>query len=177
MRCLRLTIDDGPYEFRTHQILDILSDHDVKATFFLIGKQVDKWSGVLECIHDEGHLIGNHSYTHSSLRGLTEWQIRHEVQRTAQSLKYLNTFGLFRPPYGEHDQRTDDILESMGYSIVMWDVLIERFINADSCPTDPVIVLGHQDLWMIDNLDDFIRGAKKKGCRFILDNQPQHLFL
>lgn len=59
-----LTFDDGPSENVTNEILDILSEYDIKATFFVVGTMVEKYPHILERIYDEGHTIGNHSYSH-----------------------------------------------------------------------------------------------------------------
>ncbi len=59
-----LTFDDGPSEFATNEILDILNEYNIKATFFVLGSMVEKYPDVLKRIHDEGHAIGNHSYSH-----------------------------------------------------------------------------------------------------------------
>ena len=66
-KSIALTFDDGPHPENTPRILDILKDKGVKATFFVIGKNAEKYPDLLRRIDAEGHIVGNHSYSHNQL--------------------------------------------------------------------------------------------------------------
>ncbi len=102
-----LTFDDGPRDPDTAQILDVLRDHGVVATFFLIGENVARHPGLARRIVREGHAIGNHSFTHRSLPTLADAQIRAEIERAAEAIRRATGLRpwLLRPPYGTMDSR------------------------------------------------------------------------
>ncbi|MGH9430216.1 MAG: polysaccharide deacetylase family protein [Terriglobia bacterium] len=97
-----LTFDDGPTPPDTDRILDILHAARVTATFFVNGKQVDRFPETLRRIQAEGHTIGNHTYSHPFLYFKTRARIADEIDRTQESIKKVTGEGpkLFRPPYG-----------------------------------------------------------------------------
>jgi cellulose synthase/poly-beta-1,6-N-acetylglucosamine synthase-like glycosyltransferase/spore germination protein YaaH/peptidoglycan/xylan/chitin deacetylase (PgdA/CDA1 family) len=100
-KLIALTIDDGPAKPYTAQILDELQKLDVKATFFLIGENAERYPSLVRRIWREGHEIGNHSFTHPNIGAVTEGQARLELnatQRVFQSILGRSTL-LFRPPY------------------------------------------------------------------------------
>jgi peptidoglycan/xylan/chitin deacetylase (PgdA/CDA1 family) len=101
---IALTFDDGPDPRSTPRILAILREHHVKATFFVVGRQVEEHPGVLRQIVDAGHTIGNHSYDHADMSRLSAGQIRLELQRTQKAvddaLGYHYRMAVMRPPYG-----------------------------------------------------------------------------
>jgi peptidoglycan/xylan/chitin deacetylase (PgdA/CDA1 family) len=98
-----LTFDDGPLPGATDRILDVLFKSNVKATFFVLGQPADRHPQLLRRIHDEGHIVGNHSYDHPGLgflRGVEFW--RRQMARTDEAIE--REIGvvprLFRPPLG-----------------------------------------------------------------------------
>jgi len=100
-KLIALTIDDGPARPYTAEILDELQKLDVKATFFLIGENAERYPSLVRRIWREGHEIGNHSYTHPNIGAITDGQARLELnatQRVFQSILGRSTL-LFRPPY------------------------------------------------------------------------------
>jgi peptidoglycan/xylan/chitin deacetylase (PgdA/CDA1 family)/glycosyltransferase involved in cell wall biosynthesis len=122
-KVIALTFDDGPNEPYTSQILDILSAHGVKATFFVIGKNVEYYPDVAKRIVAEGHVLGNHSYTH---RPLTEFDVPDysELDR-AQNVIYETTGvrpRLFRPPYGRKTPWELEYVKKKGLITVTWSV-------------------------------------------------------
>jgi peptidoglycan/xylan/chitin deacetylase (PgdA/CDA1 family) len=102
---IALTFDDGPDPRSTPRILATLREHHVKATFFVVGRQVEEHPDILRRIVDEGHAIGNHSYDHADMSHLTPGQIRLELQRTQKAvdkaLGYHYRMDMMRPPYGD----------------------------------------------------------------------------
>lgn len=123
-RRLYLTFDDGPDGQFTPAILDILDFYHVLATFFCIGQQVAAFPTVLKRMFDSGHTIGNHTWDHPYLTRVTDAEVMGQLERTSQCIEaVIGTRPLlFRPPYGDVDNRISTEISRMGYRIVMWDV-------------------------------------------------------
>ncbi len=107
---IALTIDDGPAVPYTAEMLDILKQNNIKATFFLIGQNAERYPGLVRRIWAEGHEIGNHTYTHPNTGAIPERRARFELnatQRVFQSLLHRSTL-LFRPPYNADAEPTTE---------------------------------------------------------------------
>ncbi|MEC0226644.1 polysaccharide deacetylase family protein [Paenibacillus alba] len=119
-----ITFDDGPDGKYTPQVLDILKQNGVKATFFVVGSQVSKFPSVLKRIHEEGHAIGNHSWDHADLSKLSSVRIEQELNKTEDWI--MKTIGispsLVRAPYGAVSKPVKKAVEQSGRSLVSWDV-------------------------------------------------------
>ena len=102
---IALTFDDGPNPRTTPRILAALRRLNVKATFFVVGRQVEEHPRLLRRIVHEGHTIGNHSYDHADMTYLAPGQMRLELERTQkavdEALGYHYQMSVMRPPYGE----------------------------------------------------------------------------
>ena len=102
-----MTFDDGPHASNTPRLLDILRQRNIKATFYVIGKNVDNYPHLTRRIVAEGHEIGNHTYTHRNLKKLSDAQVLSEMARARISI--VNATGVqprtMRPPYGAIYQR------------------------------------------------------------------------
>ncbi len=118
-KVLYLTFDDGPTPEITPKVLDILTDFKAKATFFCIGKNVEKHPDIYLRIIEEGHTIGNHTYDH--VKGWLH-RTNQYVDNTQKAAKLIKS-SLFRPPYGRIKPSQTKALKSLGYTLVMWDVL------------------------------------------------------
>lgn len=97
-----LTFDDGPTEF-TPRFLDLLKEHQIKATFFCIGKQIEKYPETFQRIIDEGHTIGNHTFSHSNSTGfLSASSMLKEIESCDEVMKNIGNIktDLYRPPFG-----------------------------------------------------------------------------
>lgn len=102
-----LTFDDGPNPRFTPQILDILYEHQVPATFFLVGQQMEGQGWLVRKIAASGHEIGNHTNSHPDLTTLEEPQILEEIQKTQDKLREIlpdYTMNFLRPPYGRQNE-------------------------------------------------------------------------
>ena len=109
-KSIALTIDDGPAVPYTAQMLDELKQYNVKATFFLIGQNAERYPSLVRRIWDEGHEIGNHSFTHPNIGAVSPRQAQLELtatQRVFQSVLHRSTL-LFRPPYNADAEPTSD---------------------------------------------------------------------
>ena len=118
-----LTFDDGPTPEITTYVLDELKKHNAKATFFCIGKNVKKYHTIYERIKKEGHAIGNHTYNHLNASRVTKTSYIDNIQKAEKLIKS----NLFRPPYGRLKSSQARSIISMGYKIIMWDVLSADF--------------------------------------------------
>jgi peptidoglycan-N-acetylglucosamine deacetylase len=124
-RQVSLTFDDGPSAVTTPRLLDQLNDLGIKATFFVVGQNIATAQGfsIIRRIAEEGHQIGNHSYSHANLTQLDASQIEQEIKQTEDLIGLLdNGIKLFRPPFGFHNAVVDQAVESLGYKLVMWNV-------------------------------------------------------
>lgn len=120
-----ITFDDGPNPSFTPQILDILKEKGVKATFFVVGLHVKKYPEVARRIVAEGHDIGNHTYTHKDLVPSTRRMVLAQVHKTDQTIKRVTgvSTNLFRPPRGIYSNAVRRLLvEEEGYRFVLWSV-------------------------------------------------------
>ncbi|MEV8633382.1 polysaccharide deacetylase family protein [Streptosporangium sp. NPDC051023] len=122
VKCIALTFDDGPGKY-ANQLLDTLKKTKSKATFFLEGQYVKSRPAFAKRMAEEGHELGNHSYTHPHLRDADEDKIREELTRTQDIVKQATgkTPTLLRPPYGELDERVQAIAKEMQLPIVLWN--------------------------------------------------------
>ncbi|MBE6542326.1 MAG: polysaccharide deacetylase family protein [Ruminococcaceae bacterium] len=121
---IALTFDDGPHPRYTLEILDILAEYDVKATFFTIGQNVDLYSDVVKAEFDAGHEIGNHTYSHSNMKYLSEESIYNEIIDTESTI-YSNTSyktKLLRPPEGMYCDAVKKVADENDYKIVCWSI-------------------------------------------------------
>lgn len=136
-----LTFDDGPSYVITNKLLDVLSECDVKATFFVVGKEIKGKEKILRRIHDDGHSIGLHTYTHNFKRIYkTNDNFIHEMKKT--SIMIHNIIGVkptaIRFPGGSSGTLNADLLELLhknGFKVFDWNVNLEDGINAAAPPS------------------------------------------
>ncbi|NLY52279.1 MAG: polysaccharide deacetylase family protein [Firmicutes bacterium] len=121
---IALTFDDGPDPVYTPMILDILREKDVRATFFMIGKHVERYPDIVQRIVDEGHDIGNHTYSHRNLYGLDEKNTWHEIAKADEVISKVTGIKphLFRPPRGMYTNASIRFAHELGYTTVLWSV-------------------------------------------------------
>ena len=126
---IALTFDDGPHPVYTKKLLDGLRKRGVKATFFLIGENIEGNEELVKQMAEDGHLIGNHTWSHNArfpLRG--ERFVREEVERGAKAVgKAANLAGskrikLFRPPFGVTNPIIGRVVRSEGYCSIGWSI-------------------------------------------------------
>jgi peptidoglycan/xylan/chitin deacetylase (PgdA/CDA1 family) len=121
---IAITFDDGPSIF-TLEVLELLKKYNVKATFFCIGKNIEAHPEILKQIIADGHLVGNHSYSHSKFFDFYNAnKIREEIEKTDLLLeKYTSKkINFFRPPYGVTTPSIRRALEKTGHKVIGWNI-------------------------------------------------------
>ncbi len=122
---IALTFDDGPHPHYTEQILDLLDRYGVKATFFVIGENIEYYDkGIIARIIDSGHEIGNHTFSHTHVKQTGERSFCDDVRKCHKIMleRYGYEMKLFRPPEGAVDAKVQSIADELGYSIVLWSI-------------------------------------------------------
>lgn len=123
-KTIYLTFDDGPHPIATPFVLDLLKQHNIKATFFCIGKNVQRYPQIYQRILAEGHQTGNHTQDHRN-----GWQTSREdyLENIFTATQYIDA-SLFRPPYGRITKaQIKSVQQQFAYRIIMWDVLSGDF--------------------------------------------------
>lgn len=117
-----LSFDDGPDPYCTPQILDILKERNIKTTYSIVGMRIDENIALLKRIHDDGHLIMNHTMHHYDFTLLSEREIKQEVTAVDDKLEQILGFRstMVRPPYGKINMAVGEYLIELGYKIALW---------------------------------------------------------
>lgn len=179
-----LTFDDGPTPEITEWVLQLLAEHNIPATFFCIGNNIEKHPELFRKAIAAGHAIGNHTYNH--LKG---WKTTNDIYiRNAKAceeaiIKHsesrINT-RLFRPPYGKIKPYQSRLLRRQGYKIIMWDVIsmdFDQSVTPEQCIQNVLqntrqgsIIVFHDSEKAFKNLKhllpEAIKGLKARGFRF-----------
>ncbi len=176
---IALTFDDGPVPGATPKILEVLNKAGVRATFFVVGKMVEKYPSLLDQICKEGHEVGGDTYSHPDLTKLSREDIRKELDNTRILIKKAtgkDTY-LFRPPGGRYDNKVIVTTTLTGYRMILWTDYPEdygcsssRLIyeKAISKVEDEGIILLHNGLdATMEVLPEIISDLKKEGYTFV----------
>ncbi|MEU3275850.1 polysaccharide deacetylase family protein [Streptomyces antibioticus] len=123
-RTMVLTFDDGPDPRYTPKVLDTLAEYDVRAMFFVCGEMATDHKDLLARMADEGHVVGNHTWSHPLLTSLTRRQIRSEMTRTSEVIEdgYGEPPRWFRAPYGAWNRTTFRLGAELGMEPLAWTV-------------------------------------------------------
>ena len=143
---IALTFDDGPGEF-TQEMLDILAENGVRATFFVVGTHMEVWPELVTAVHDAGHEVGLHTWKHENLNEQTDYYVLYNlmdcqewVERlTGEQAKWL------RPPYGITGGSTYFATRKLGLRIVTWSVDSEDWLSQDPQKIYDRIMKGAKD--------------------------------
>jgi peptidoglycan/xylan/chitin deacetylase (PgdA/CDA1 family) len=178
-KVIGLTFDDGPDSKVTPIVLDVLKDHNIKAAFFCIGEKMAEDAELMKRISEEGHLIGNHTYTHHFFFDLFgKKKMSDEILRTESVIKNITgkENKLFRPPYGVINPPLAKVLKANDYKVVGWSLRSKDTVISDndklmkrlsSGLKEGDIVLFHDRLgYMTEVLEKFINLAKSRGYSF-----------
>lgn len=119
-----LTFDDGPIEI-TPEILNLLEKHHQKATFFCIGKQIEKYPETAKKLVEQGHTIANHTYSHTNKMGfLTKKEVFNEIASTQKIIQQITRQipNLFRPPFGVTNPNIAWACKENGVEVIGWNI-------------------------------------------------------
>ncbi|MFK3937853.1 polysaccharide deacetylase family protein [Alkalihalobacillus sp. NPDC078783] len=135
---IALTFDDGPDPRVTSDLLDVLKEEGVQATFFLLGARAKAYPDLVLRTHEEGHLIGNHGYWHNPIIQLSDQQARFEIEQTQQVIEQIIGVKttLHRPPFGLLNEQKVEVIKELGYSIILWSVDTEDW---KASPPDQIV--------------------------------------
>ena len=125
VKVVALTYDDGPSYPYTNQLLNILDRYQVKATFFEIGRSIEKHPEIVPMIVARGHELANHSYSHTDMMFKPREFLLSEIEKTDQLLQELGVKQdsiSFRPPFGRRSVVLSYLLSQMHKKLIMWDV-------------------------------------------------------
>ena len=133
-KAVYLTFDDGPIPEVTPKVLAILDRYHIKATFFMVGENIDKHPDIFAQVVQAGHAIGNHTYNHLKgwrtpfpqyMANVAQWE--NAVNRQSIVPRQSSNRQLFRPPYGKATLRQRIALHRLGYRLIYWDILTRDY--------------------------------------------------
>ena len=150
---IALSFDDGPTP-HTSRILDVLERYDARATFFVLPSRMMAHRDIVERAFDMGNEIANHSWSHARLTEISDAEVKNEIQRASAAIHSVtgHTLPMYRPPFGQTDDRVISISRELGYAIIKWtvDPLDWRYRDADiiynsiiNAVQDGSIILAH----------------------------------
>ena len=143
-KLLALTYDDGPNDPHTEYLLRVLAKHNVKATFFMIGRYVHARPQIARAVAEAGHDVGSHTYTHPNLALCSTAQIEAQISGCERAL--TDALGphspLFRPPFGGRRPAVLSIVRKLGLTPVMWNVTSYDW-NMEPAPIIERRIVGH----------------------------------
>lgn len=185
---MALTFDDGPNPKYTPQLLDVLKKYDVKATFFVVGENVQKYPEIIKRMSNEGHTIGIHSYEHISSWIMSPFRLKKQLEMTEKAITECTgeKVSFYRPPWGHFNLFT--LIVSKKYTKIMWSYIfgdwkVDKAKNGlldelRNSANEGVIFVLHDNgdtlgaekeapAYMIRNLELFLKESKEKNRRFI----------
>lgn len=188
-KVVALTFDDGPHPIYTEQILDILDEYDVKATFFVLGMLAETYPHVIERQWAEGHEIGNHTYSHIDAKKASREKLLEEYKKTQDIIYSITKHKpkIFRPPYGSFDNKVIEMIEKDNAVVVLWSAnqdskdwknpeVNEIVTNTLSHIENGDIILFHDYVYYdeshtVEALKEIIPELKNRGYEFVTLSQ------
>lgn len=183
---IAITFDDGPDKSVTPALLEVLNKHKVKASFFCIGRKIEGNEVVLKKIDSEGHVIGNHSYSHSNFFDFfTTQKMKREFEQSDKLVfdaigKQMN---FYRPPYGITTPAMKKAVKEKQYETIGWSVRSmdsmqkneQKLMNKLMAQLSPGAVFLFHDTWagVVPLIDKFLTEAKAQGYTVV---RPDELF-
>jgi peptidoglycan-N-acetylglucosamine deacetylase len=186
-REIALTFDDGPNDPHTFHMLEVLAKNEVAATFFMIGRYVQQRPEIAAAVARQGHVIGNHTFTHPNLIFRTSSQVRQEIEACERALSDAvekKHVSLFRPPWGARTPMVLRTIRKMGMTPVLWSVTgydwnasssgdIEREVRRQIRGGDVVLLHdgGHKHMgvdrsFTVHAVNEIIQRYKEEGYAF-----------
>ncbi len=178
-----LTFDDGPSPQGTPKILKTLKEYDAKATFFMLGNQVDYYPDLARKVVEEGHEIGNHTKSHPNLSKMSDVNIKKELDYTNEKIKEVTGVSpsLIRPPYGIYNDNVIKYAKENNQSIILWSVdsldwknrngsAIQKIVQNEITP-GAIVLLHDIHSTTADALPKLLKTLKQAGYQFITVSQ------
>ncbi len=180
-----LTFDDGPSKY-TREIVEILAEHGIEATFFFVGQHVSADKQAVRFAYDQGMSVGNHSWSHRCASTLDSEQLRREIRQTGKLIEQITGYRttLYRPPYGNITPALERNLRDDGMTTVMWNRdprdwkaatkhdILEYF---HAIPGSGGIYIMHETAQTVAALPYIIAHLEEQGLDFVsFDHNPRH---
>lgn len=117
-KAIAFTLDDGPHPLYTRQVLELFRKANARATFFMIGQEMDAFGDIAAEVHAAGHEIGNHTFSHPDLTKLTLEEARTELQQADERIRQVTgkPVSIFRPPYFADNDEVLSLAAEFGYT-------------------------------------------------------------
>jgi len=172
-KVLYLTFDDGPDVISTVPLLNILSKHNIKAIFFCSGKTASENPELVNRIKSEGHIVGNHGFSHLNGFFTSKRKYLTDIKKAAE----FTSDALFRPPYGRLKMNQYQSIKS-SFKIIMWDIMpydFDRSFGSERSlsilkrkirPGSIIVLHDNSESTLLEFLNTFIEFAFVSGYRF-----------
>jgi peptidoglycan/xylan/chitin deacetylase (PgdA/CDA1 family) len=178
-RRIALTFDDGPSLENTPRILDVLRGEGVYATFFVLGHRVDRMPELVRRIDADGHEVGNHTWSHPSMRSLWKSQIEDELDSTSDAIERAlgRRPAWVRPPFGRYAPSALELFEELDLDVVLWSVdsldweeedpeVIARTVVREASP-GAIVLLHDRTSVTVHALPAIIHGLRDRGFEIV----------
>lgn len=185
---IAMTFDDGPHATNTPRLLDMLRQRNIKATFFVVGRNVREYPQIVRRILAEGHELANHTWSHQALSGMSAERVHEELSKTHEAVREVAGYQmrLMRPPYGATNLRVkQQCYTEFGYPTILWNVdpldwkkpgasaVANRIISATHAGS---IILAHDiHASTIDAMPQTLDTLLAKGYQFVTVSQLMNL--
>ncbi|MEM9400087.1 MAG: polysaccharide deacetylase family protein [Verrucomicrobiota bacterium] len=179
-----LTFDDGPHPVNTQRLLDILQKENAKATFYMVGPNIQSYPSLAQRAVNEGHEIGNHTWNHANLTRMTDQQVIEDIDKTDDVINKVTGIypSTFRAPYGAmtRSQRLW-VYERYKRPTIFWTIdprdwaypdiqqMTQHIISRAS--SGDIILLHDIHATTVDAVPGIIKGLKEKGLKFVTVSQ------
>ncbi len=184
---LALTFDDGPHPGYTTRLLEILAQHKITATFFVVGEMAEKSPELIRAEQAAGMEIGNHTYHHVSLPKIPAEFVYDEIKACGEVIRSITgqPADWFRPPGGQYDTTVAEASQALGYTMALWtndpgdyahpkpDALLKKTL--DKLTPGGIILLHDGIEETIQILPALLETAQKQGYRFVTLDQLKAL--
>jgi peptidoglycan-N-acetylglucosamine deacetylase len=173
-----LTYDDGPFPY-TSRLAQIMKQENVKATFFMMGTNVQRYPEAVKDVQATGSELANHTWSHPSLPGLSNSRMRSQLTRTSKEIEKVSgvKVKLMRPPYGSTNKRLSQVTKELGMAEIYWDVDTLDWQDKDadllvdvvlySAQRDQVVLMHDIHESTVDGAQAIFRGLKKRGFTLV----------
>lgn len=165
----------------TTELLDILKENNVKATFFMTGEWVEKYPESVKRMAAEGHELGNHSQNHKNMSKLSKEENLEEIMQVHNKVKEITgiEMNVFRPPYGDYDDELIKLLNGNEYYPIQWSVdsldwknygvdsIVNTVLNHKALDDGAIILMHNGAKYTTGALQQVIDGLKNKGYSFV----------